>query len=64
MYNLVGTTEVAKECKITPQGVRKAIEEGRLKADWIGNRWVITRREMIRFKKQRERRLRARRKRR
>ena len=36
-------SEFAKETKLTPQAIRKAIKQGRLMASKIGKQWVIPR---------------------
>jgi hypothetical protein len=33
--------DFAKECKVTPQAVRKAIKDGRIFAQKIGHIWAI-----------------------
>lgn len=40
-YNLVSVSQLAKIRKVTPQAIRKAIKEKRIKARRIGKQWVI-----------------------
>ena len=47
--DLVSVTEFSEAVGITPQGVRKAIVEGRIKARKIGKFWVIKHKEILRF---------------
>lgn len=47
--NMFTVTECAEFCFVSPQAVRKAIKQGRIKAKKLGYHWVISRREVKKY---------------
>lgn len=45
----VSVSEFAEAVNITPQGVRKAIRTGRVKANKVGSFWTIPAREINKY---------------
>ncbi|HMN48731.1 MAG TPA: helix-turn-helix domain-containing protein [Ignavibacteriaceae bacterium] len=54
MKNLLSVKEVAKKMKLTKQAINIHIQAGRLKAEKVGNFWVIERKNLDKFLKSRK----------
>lgn len=54
MKNLLSVKEVAKKMGLTKQAINIHIQAGRLKAEKVGNFWVIERKHLDKFLKSRK----------
>ena len=52
VLQLFNVKSVSESLEVTPQAVRKAISIGRLKAQWIGNQWVIFLEDLCEYAKE------------
>ena len=54
MKNLLSVKEVAKKLGVTKQAINIHIQAGKLKAEKVGNFWVIERKHLEKFIKSRK----------
>ncbi len=54
MKNLMSVKEVAKKLGLTKQAINIHIQAGRLKAEKVGNFWVVEKRNFDKFVKSRK----------